>query len=139
MRALLIAFLVLAGAESAGGRWTSPPPPSRAGTAAELAELRRLAATRDVAAGDVNAYWDAGPPVYRWNQLAVSALLEDGAYTHLGARALALLHVAVHDATVAAWDAKYVHARRRPSAVDRRLSTAVTVPPTPSYPAEHAV
>jgi membrane-associated phospholipid phosphatase len=116
-----------------------PPPPSRAATSAELAELRRLAATRDVAAREVIAYWDTGPPSYRWNQLAVAALLEDGVYTHVGARALALLHVALHDATVVAWDAKYAYKRPRPSDVDRGLKTAVAIPSTPSYPAEHAV
>lgn len=149
MRALLISMLLLAGVEPAVGGWPTwvvervsalrPPPPSRAATAADLAEVRRLAATRDTAARDLIAYWDAGPPSYRWNQLALAALLEDGAYTHVGARALALLHVALHDATVAAWDAKYAYARPRPSAVDRRVKTAVVVPSTPSYPAEHAV
>src|SRR5688572_21433561 len=85
MRVLLISLLLLAAIEP---------------------ELRRLAARPDAAAHEVIAYWDTGPPSYRWNQLALAALVEDGAYTHLGARVLALLHVALHDATVAARDAK---------------------------------
>lgn len=150
MRVLLISMLVLAGVEPGAGGWTTwvvervsalrpAAPPSRAAATRELAELRRLVTTRDAASREVVAYWDTGPPAYRWNQLAVAALLDEGAYTHAAARSLALLHVALHDATVAAWDAKYAYRRPRPSAVDRRLETAVAVAPTPSYPAEHAV
>lgn len=150
MRALLISMLVLAGVEPGAGSWATwvvdrvsvlrpAPPPSRAATATEQAELRRLTTTRDAAGRELIAYWDAGPPAYRWNQLAVVALLGDNAYTHVAARSLALLHVALHDATVAAWDAKYAYRRPRPGAVDPGLETAVAVDATPSYPAEHAV
>lgn len=150
MRALLISMLVLAGFEPAAGGWTTwvidrvstlrpAPPPSRAATEAELVELRRLAAGRDAVTRAAIAYWDTGPPAYRWNQLAVAGLLEDGVYTHVAVRGLALLHVALHDATVAAWETKYAYKRPRPSHLDRRLSAVVVVPATPSYPAEHAV
>jgi membrane-associated phospholipid phosphatase len=150
MRVLLISMLVVANLEPAAGGWTPwvlerasalrpPPPPSRSATEGELAELRRLSGTRDVTIDEVIAYWDTGPPSYRWHQLGMAALLEDSAYTHAGARALALLHVALHDAMVAAWDARYAYRRPRPHDVDRRVKTAVGVPRTPSYPAEHAV
>src|SRR5688500_1173193 len=150
MRVLLISMLGVANLEPAAGGWTPwvlerasalrpPPPPSRSATEAELAELRRLSGTRDVTIDEVIAYWDTGPPSYRWHQLGMAALLEDSAYTHAGARALALLHVALHDAMVAAWDARYAYRRPRPHDVDRRVTTAVGIPRTPSYPAEHAV
>ena len=57
----------------------------------------------------------------------------------MAARGLALLHVALDDAMVAAWGAKYAYQRARPSAAHRDLVTAVAVPGSPSYPAEHAV
>lgn len=150
MRALLISMLVLAGVEPGGNNWTTwvvarvselrpAPPPSRAAAAAELAEARRLTAARDAATREAIAYWDTGPPAYRWNQLALAALLEDGVYTHVAARHLALLHVALHDATVAAWDAKYAYRRPRPGVIDRRLRSAMAAPTTPSYPSGHAV
>jgi len=150
MGLLLTAMLGLAGGEPGAGGWTTwvvdrvsalrpAPPPSRPATATELAKLRRLATTRDAASREAIAYWDTGPPAYRWNQLALAALLENGAYTHAAARSLALLHVALHDATVAAWDAKYAYRRPRPGAVDRRLEAVGAVAPTPSYPSEHAV
>jgi membrane-associated phospholipid phosphatase len=150
MRALVISMVVLAGVEPSAGGWATwvvdrvselrpAPPPARTATTTELAELRRLATARDAASREAIAYWDTGSPAYRWNQLAVAALLDDGAFTHAAARALALLHVAVHDATVAAWDAKYAYRRPRPREIDRRLGAAVAIPTTPSYPCEHAV
>src|SRR5262249_37859809 len=42
-------------------------------------------------------------------------------------------------ATIAAWDSKYVYNRSRPSRFDRRLSTVIPNPQSPSYPSEHAV
>ncbi len=38
----------------------------------------------------------------------------------------------------AAWESKYAYNRPRPSERDHKLSTAVTVPDSPSYPSEHA-
>jgi membrane-associated phospholipid phosphatase len=116
-----------------------PPPPSRAASKGEAAELRRLAAQRDGTTRDVVAYWDTGPPSYRWNEIAIAELLRHHEYSNVAGRHLALLHVALHDALVAAWDAKYAYRRPRPSEVDRRLVAAVAVPASPSYPAEHAV
>jgi membrane-associated phospholipid phosphatase len=69
----------------------------------------------------------------------MAALLEGPAYTHAAVRHLALLHVAIHDAMVVAWHAKHAYRRSPPAQADRRLRAAVAVPPTPSYPAEHAV
>lgn len=52
---------------------------------------------------------------------------------------MALLNVAIYDATVAAWDSKYFHNRQRPSQSNSAIPTAVDVPASPSYPSEHAV
>jgi membrane-associated phospholipid phosphatase len=134
--------------EPTAGTWTTwvigparamrrPPPPAL--TDAEIRELRTLAARRDDAARAVIAYWDAGAPSYRWNEIAIAELLQRNEYTVGAARSLALLHVALHDAMVAAWDTKYAYRRRRPGQQDRGLTTAVAVPRSPSYPAEHAV
>ena len=54
-------------------------------------------------------------------------------------RVLALLHVAVYDAIVAAWDAKYTYNRQRPSEVDRKFVTVLPNPASPGYPDERAV
>src|SRR5438067_781523 len=46
--------------------------------------------------------------------------------------------MAIHDATVATWDAKYAHKRLRPSQLDAALTPLVAVPRSPAYPSEHA-
>jgi membrane-associated phospholipid phosphatase len=52
---------------------------------------------------------------------------------------MALLNIAIYDATVAAWDAKYAFGRPRPAVADPSLITAIPTPASPSYPSEHAV
>ena len=114
-----------------------PAPPDAAGTAAELAEVRALAPQRD-AARDAIRFWDAGAPNYRWNELALSKLpAAPGTNGPPGAQAfrgMALLNVAIYDATVAAWDTKYAYNRPRPGAArpvahDRGAHAGVPVLP----------
>jgi membrane-associated phospholipid phosphatase len=80
-------------------------------------------------------YWNAGSPNYRWQQIAMA---NSGLTSFPGFRALALLNVAIADAEVAAWDAKYYYNRPRPSQADRKLTTRIPTPDSPSYPSEHA-
>jgi membrane-associated phospholipid phosphatase len=49
------------------------------------------------------------------------------------------MNIAIYDATVAAWKAKYNYNRKRPSQVDRSIIPLVDLPATPSYPCEHTV
>ena len=114
-------------------------PPDEAATAAEIEQLVAMAGERDEADMLQIAYWDAGPPAYRWNQIAVSALNKRGVPAPMGLRHLALFHAAIYDATVAAWDAKYTYNRPRPTEVEPGLSAAVPNPASPSYPSEYAV
>ena len=115
------------------------PPPDQAATEKELDELAKLAAARDRAALDRVAYWDTGSPSYRWSEISVAEHLKAGAPWQIASRDLALMHIAIYDAMVAAWDSKYAYKRPRPSTVRASLTTVVPVPQSPSYPAEHAV
>src|SRR5262249_10891191 len=65
--------------------------------------------------------------------------LKNGISWLIAARGLALMHIAIYDAMVAAWDSKYTHNRAHPSTVKSGLTTVVANPLSPSYPAEHAV
>src|ERR1700730_14146913 len=115
------------------------PPPDRGSTGKEVVEVAKLAAARDKAALDKIAYWDTGAPSYRWSELATAEYLKNGLPWQLASRGLALMHVAIYDAMIAAWDSKYAYNRPRPNAVNSDLKTAIATPPSPSYPAEHAV
>ena len=118
---------------ASGSEVQPPPPPGEAAARAELAELRALAARRDAAALDEVAYWDAGAPGYRWNELATARGLPVFSGTR-AYRMMALLNVAVHDATVATWAAKYRFNRPRPAVADPSLTTALPDPAEPRVP-----
>ncbi len=116
-----------------------PAPPDQATTQAELAELKTLAAQRNEAAQALVAYWDAGSPSYRWVEIAL-AQFKSKPYPNLRiARGMSLMNVAIYEAMVAAWQAKYLYNRPRPTLADPTLTTSVATPNSPSYPAEHAV
>jgi membrane-associated phospholipid phosphatase len=120
-----------------------PAPPRQAATRVEVNELIELAEQRDSAALDRIAYWDSGAPGYRWNELAIGHGVKKGVLLR-AYRMMALLNVAIYDATVAAWDAKFAYNRPRPSAVKGgnprdRLTTVIPDPHSPSYPCEHSV
>ncbi|MGQ0647500.1 MAG: phosphatase PAP2 family protein, partial [Gemmatimonadaceae bacterium] len=54
------------------------------------------------------------------------------------ARVMALLHVGLHDALIATWDAKYAYPRQAPSRAHRGVLSLVPAVASPSYPSEHA-
>ena len=116
-----------------------PAAPDKAATQAEIEQLKALVSQRDTQALDQIAYWDTGAPSYRWNEIILRQAVKRNLSSPASARPLALLHVAIYDAMVAAWDAKYTHNRPRPSEVDTRLTTAIANPRSPSYPSEYAV
>lgn len=104
----------------------------------EIAKLKEMAANRS--ADDITRlrWWSVGGPVYRWNEIAVGALLDEFVVLPMAARHLALLHAAMDDAVAAAWASKQAYRRPRPSQADSSLQPAVAVPPSPSYPSDYA-
>ena len=128
---------------ASGSQLRPGPPPTMQTARDEVQELAALAKQRDAAALDRIAYWDSGAPGYRWNEIAIAHGLKAGiglfAY-----RAMALLNVAIYDATVAAWDAKCAYWRPRPSEFNAggpkfSFQTAIPDPRSPAYPCEHSV
>jgi membrane-associated phospholipid phosphatase len=114
----------------------SPTPP--ADNAEELRQLKELTGRTTVADVERIAWWNVGGPVYRWNQIAIDELLDHGVNTLMATRHLALMHAAMHDATVVAWDSKLAYGRPRPSESDSTLKTALPSLPSPSYPSDFA-
>lgn len=116
-----------------------PPPPSVASTATELAWLKGFTNASDPTIAGQIKYWNAGAPAYRWVDFVTSRQL---AGTPVGApdvnRPYAYVAIAVYDATVAAYNAKYKYNRKRPSELDPSISPRVAVPASPSYPSDYA-
>jgi len=116
-----------------------PPPPVTSATKAEIKVLQGLVKERDSATLDRINFWDVGGPMYRWNEIATDQITKKKLSPPHSARARALVNVAIYDAIIAAWDAKYTYRRPRPSAYDSRLATLGANPHSPAYPSEHAV
>ena len=122
---------------SSGSELRISTPPEWAQTVAELDTLRALAGQRNAATLDRISYWDTGAPGQRWNEIAL--VQASAVRAPRGLRAMALLNVAIYDATIAAWDSKYAHNRPRPSELDPSIAAVLPNPRSPSYPSEHAV
>jgi membrane-associated phospholipid phosphatase len=123
---------------TSGSQFRLPPPPHGVAQVVEVRNLITRANQRDAAALAAISFWDAGPPGYRWNEIAINQLVRNNITGPRSARVLSLLNVAIYDATIAAWDSKYVYSRRRPSEVNSKVEPAIPVPNSPSYPSEHA-
>lgn len=123
---------------TSGSQLRLPTPPDKATTEAEIKQLKEMAGGPRLASIDQIAYWDTGGPSYRWNQIAVDEMLKLGA-GGTTFRNLALMHIAIYDAMVTAWDTKYTYNRPRPSQLDPSLETVLPNPQSPAYPSEYAV
>ena len=123
----------------------APPVAGSAQAITETEEIVRLQASRTPQSDSVVRVWD-GLPTTRWHSLALDlsgfywVLLPDVrlATPARSARAFALLHVAMYDALVATWEAKYAYNRLAPALADGRVRALVPIPDVPSYPSEHA-
>lgn len=123
---------------SSGKDYRVPPPPDAAGTASELEWLRGAVAAQDPRITQQVAFWNAGPPAYRWLEVLTNRSLTGAPMTAFPHRVYTYVILAMYDATIAAWDSKYAYNRQRPSEIDPSLPTKVAVPRSPSYPSEHA-
>lgn len=123
---------------SSGRDYRVPPPPDRLRTRAELRTLTELTRHHDDATKQQIAFWDAGAPAYRWIDLLNNRVQAGTPTTAFPHRVYAYVALAMYDATIATWEAKYHYNRQRPSELAPNLRTAVPVPDSPSYPSEHA-
>lgn len=128
---------------ASGSQLWLPTPSDQVATKAEIKELWALELRRDAATLDLISYREAGEAAYRWNEMALSRLPTvvgtNGLPGAQGFRGMALMSVAIYDATIAAWDANYTYNRPRPSEFDPSLTTVVPNPRSPSHPSERAV
>jgi membrane-associated phospholipid phosphatase len=132
-----------------------PPDLASARYAADLDEVKLLgaanSATRTPDQTDIAVFWTANTPVL-WNRLAVSIAGERRLTLSSSARLLMRLNVAMADAVIACWDAKYHYVFWRPitaiqfadldpnpfTDVDAGWMPLLPTPAHPEYPANHA-
>jgi membrane-associated phospholipid phosphatase len=123
----------------AGSEMRLDAPPDEAATQAELEELHALLNSVDDDMRSQIRHWSAGVPAYQWNKLATEEFFYRGTPSPISTYGLALMNVAIYDATIAAWDTKYTYMRPRPSTLDNTLNAVLPTPHSPAYPSEHAV
>lgn len=116
-----------------------PPPPQQDALEGELATVRFAIGMNQPMEDRQVKFWGAGAPAYRWIDLIATRYLQGQPVTPYPHRVFAYVAMAMHDATVAAWDSKYTYNRPRPTVADPQIKAAWAVPNSPSYPSEHAV
>jgi hypothetical protein len=85
-------------------------------------------------ADGVNTYTPAG----HWNAIAADEFVNLQYSEVRWARNLALLNMALMDAAIACWDAKFLYFNPRPSQVDPSIKTLTGLPNFPSYTSGHS-
>jgi membrane-associated phospholipid phosphatase len=112
--------------------------------ALEVAEVQRNLTPEQL---EVARFWEGGEgtalPPGIWNEVALAFLAHQELSLPRAARALALLNVAMDDAGVAAWDAKYAYWGPRPDTaihdlgIDPDWEPALPMPIFPGYVSGH--
>lgn len=122
-----------------------PPAPPKFGSPtfnASLAEVRRISDTRSAEQLRIAQFWADGAgtatPPGHWNQIACDLLLEKGSSELRSARTLSLMNMALMDAGVCCWDAKYKYYMLRPWMADTNITTPVGQPNFPAYTSGHS-
>jgi membrane-associated phospholipid phosphatase len=125
---------------ASGSQFRLPPPPALNSPTflADLDELRRLGTTRTQSQADLARYWATDAPSTRWELMLQEELQRRGWSAPYAARARAYLSVAMYDAFIACWDAKYTYWLARPVTMDPQIVTVFSTPPFPSYPSGHS-
>ena len=123
-------------------RPVAPPPITSAAFASALAEVRTLTSARTTDQLTLAQFWQfaSGPagPIGHFAELA-GGLAFDGQYNERRtARVYALLNMAIMDATISCWDAKYAYWYLRPFQADSAITTPVGRPNFPAYPSAHS-
>jgi membrane-associated phospholipid phosphatase len=120
-----------------------PPPSTSSGLMArEVAEVKSTVEhlTREQIA--IAYKWADGvstpTPPGHWNFIAQPYIAEGQFSEVRAARAFALLNMAMHDAAVGCWDAKFTYFNPRPSQMDPEIRTVVGLPNFPSYTSGHS-
>jgi membrane-associated phospholipid phosphatase len=125
----------------ASGDAYRPAPPPLPGSAAferDVAELRTLSTSRTARQMDMARYWATDAPSVIWEKYMQSEIAARRLGPLRAARAQALASVAMYDAFVACWDAKFHYWLARPVTMDSSIRTAFPTPPFPSYPSGHS-
>jgi membrane-associated phospholipid phosphatase len=107
-----------------------------------LNEVSQISRTRTPEQLRIAKFWADGPgsstPPGHWNQIASDLITEHPRSEIAAARVLSFMNMAIMDAGISCWDAKYTYWVLRPSHADPTITTPVGLPNFPSYPSGHS-
>ena len=119
-------------------RPAEPPAVDSAEVASALKELKSF--PRTPKSNHRAVFWEVngGARAHTlWNEIARMKLLEHGTNAATASRVLAAVNIALIDAGIACWEAKYTFWYVRPTQLDPELKSVFPPPNHPSYPAAH--
>lgn len=120
----------------------APPSTSSEQMRQELAEVKRTVEELTNEQFAIAQKWNDGAgtptPPGHWNAIAIDYVSKARFSEVRAARAFALLNMAMHDAAVGCWDAKYAYFNPRPSQLDSIIKTKIGMPNFPAYTSGHS-
>jgi hypothetical protein len=129
-------------ADVVGARPGPPPAYGSPAWQAEVAAVQEAVARRTPEQEAAAHFWAGGPgtvtPAGLWIETARDLIRRDGLDSAQAARVLALTSVALHDAFVCCWDAKFAYWMARPITADPTLAVLFPTPPFPTYTSGHS-
>jgi len=129
---------------TSGSQFRSPLPPAWGSPAflTDLAEIKTIEVNRTQPKRDIANSWNYPtgtftPPGY-WNLTTSNYVNAYGLDERAATHAFALTSVAMMDALIGCWDAKYYYWVIRPSQADPSITLVFGLPNHPSYPSGHS-
>ena len=123
-------------------RPVAPPLTNSPQFLAELNEVKYYSENATRERMQIVNFWADGVGTYtppgHWNQIADEAFVYQYFSEVRWARNMALLNIAMMDAAISCWDAKYTYFNPRPSQVDPSIKTCTGVPNFPAYVSGHS-
>lgn len=131
---------------TSGDQFHSPPPPSVDSPIllADLAEVRYFSDNRTPEQEAIARFWASGygpgGPAGYFGSVAIELAARRHMDERRAARMLAVMHMAIMDASIGCYEAKYTYWSIRPYQVDPMITipTGVSKPNFPSYPSAHS-
>jgi membrane-associated phospholipid phosphatase len=129
---------------SAGDQFRPPAPPAFGSPefADALAEVRLISDTRTAEQLEIARFWADGAgtptPPGHWNEIASEVIARHGLSERRAVAVLSLMNMAVMDAGISCWDAKFVYWLVRPSQADPMITLPVGLPNFPAYTSGHS-
>ncbi|MGL5112530.1 MAG: phosphatase PAP2 family protein [Flavobacterium sp.] len=121
----------------------TPPPSTKSEVfTQELSEIKKFSTSLTNKQEAIVTFWADGVGTYtppgHWNAIASEQFVTQNFSEVRWARNMALLNMAMMDAAISCWDAKYTYFNPRPSQIDPSIKTTTGVPNFPAYVSGHS-